>query len=61
MVDGTLAAVRDYREAGRVFMSEADVLFSAALTLIGVFILQTLVLPALLFWGVLSILRRSLD
>jgi hypothetical protein len=60
-VDGAMAAVRDYRDAAAVFLSEADALFAATMTLIGVFVLQTLVLPALLFWGVMSILRRSVD
>lgn len=60
-LDGAVAAVRDYRDAAAVFLSEADALFSSTMTLIGVFVLQTLVLPALLFWGVLSILRRSVD
>lgn len=60
-LDDAFGAVRDYRDAAGVFFSEADALFEAAMTLIGVFVLQTVVLPVLLFWGAMSILRRSLD
>jgi hypothetical protein len=61
LVSEARASVRDYRDAAAVFLSEADALFAATMTLIGVFVLQTLVLPALLFWGAISILRRSVD
>jgi hypothetical protein len=60
-VDDAVAAVQDYRAAAGVFLTEADALFAATLTLIGVFVLRTIVLPVLLFWGVLSILRRSME
>ena len=54
----TLAA---YTQAAAVFRTEATALFEATMVLIGVFVLQSLVLPILLFWGALALLRRSLD
>ena len=51
--------VSAYREAAAVFRSEATALFEATLTLIGIFVLRSLLLPILLFWGVLALLRRS--
>jgi len=53
--------VAAYTQAAGVFRTEATALFEATLILIGVFVLQSLVLPILLFWGVLALLRRSLD
>lgn len=52
-------AVQDYAEAAGVFLNEADALFKAMLTLIGVFVLQSLVLPILLFWGGWVLLKRG--
>ncbi|MDG3041991.1 hypothetical protein [Roseicyclus marinus] len=54
-----VAAVGRYREAAVVLMSQADELFRASLTIIGIFALRTLVLPALLLWGALALMRRS--
>jgi len=53
--------VAAYTQAAAVFRTEATALFEATLILIGVFVLQSLVLPILLFWGALALLRRSLD
>jgi hypothetical protein len=53
-------AVERYTAAVGVFLDRADDLFHASLTLIGVFALRILVLPALLFWGAMTILRQSL-
>ncbi|CAN0476769.1 unnamed protein product, partial [Hapterophycus canaliculatus] len=33
--------------------------FGATLTIIGIFVLRTLVLPALLLWSVMAVLRKS--
>lgn len=54
-----VSAVGRYREAAVVLMSQADDLFRASLTIIGIFALRTLVLPALLLWGALALMRRS--
>lgn len=53
--------VQAYTQAAGVFRSEATALFEATLILIGVFVLQSLVLPVLLFWGMLTLLRRSIE
>ena len=53
-----MAAVGRYRDAAVVLMSQADDLFSATLTIIGVFALRTLILPALLLWGAVALMRR---
>ena len=58
-VSETFGAVGRYRQAAVVLMSEADTLFRATLTIIGIFALRTLVLPALLLWGALALMRRS--
>lgn len=58
MNEAVSAMVR-YREAAVVLMSQADDLFRASLTIIGIFALRTLVLPALLLWGALALMRRS--
>jgi hypothetical protein len=50
-----------YTQAAGVFRSEATALFEATLILIGVFVLQSIVLPVLLFWGLLALVRRSMD
>ncbi|MBF9043337.1 hypothetical protein HKCCE4037_08365 [Rhodobacterales bacterium HKCCE4037] len=68
MIGGFLAAItgaRDsvagYVEAGAVFTREADRLFSATLTIIGIFVLRVLVLPVLLLWSVMLLVRRSVE
>jgi len=53
-------AVERYTEAMGVFLARADDLFAASLTLIAIFALRILVLPALLLWGAMTILRQSL-
>jgi len=58
-VSETLGAIGRYREAAIVLMSQADTLFRASLTIIGIFALRTLVLPALLLWGAMALMRRS--
>jgi hypothetical protein len=60
-ITDTTSAIADYRDAATVFTREATNLFNATLILIGVFVLRSLVLPILLFWGALALLRRSLD
>ena len=55
--DAVIAADR-YRDAAVTLLNEADVLFEATLVIIGVFVLRTLVLPALLLWASLMLLRR---
>lgn len=54
-----VASVARDRDAAVVLMSQADDLFSATLTIIGVFALRTLILPALLLWGAVALIRRS--
>lgn len=53
------ASVQNYVAAAQVFTAQADALFAATLTIIGIFILRTLVLPVLLMWSVMVLLRRS--
>ncbi|WP_084812487.1 hypothetical protein [Jannaschia sp. CCS1] len=53
------ASVQSYVAAAQVFTQQADALFNATLTIIGIFVLRTLVLPALLMWSVMALLRRS--
>nr|WP_210730555.1 hypothetical protein [Roseibacterium persicicum] len=52
-------AVARYRDAATLMMTQADTLFGASLTLIGIFALRVLVLPALLLWGAVALMRRS--
>lgn len=54
-----VASVARYRDAAVVLMSQADDLFAATLTIIGVFALRILILPALLLWGAVALMRRS--
>jgi hypothetical protein len=54
-----MASVARYRDAAVVLISQADDLFSATLTIIGVFALRMLILPALLLWGAVALMRRS--
>lgn len=58
-VTDATASVQSYVAAAQVFTQQADALFSATLTIIGVFVLRTLVLPALLMWSVMAVLRKS--
>lgn len=53
------ASVQSYVAAAQVFTQQADALFNATLTIIGIFVLRTLVLPALLMWSVMALLRKS--
>ncbi len=48
-----------YLQAIGYFLTAADELFSASLTIMGVFALRMLVLPALLMWAGMTFLRRS--
>ncbi|QXT41353.1 hypothetical protein KYE46_04590 [Gymnodinialimonas ceratoperidinii] len=54
------ASVQSYVAAAGVFTQQADALFTATLTIIGIFILRTLVLPILLMWSVMAVLRKSI-
>lgn len=58
-VTDATASVQSYVAAASVFTQQADALFSATLTIIGIFVLRTLVLPALLLWSVMALLRKS--
>ena len=51
-------ATRRYISAGGLLMSRADDVFSASLTIIGVFVLRTLVLPGVLLWAFVGLMRR---
>lgn len=59
LTDAT-ASVQSYVAAAGVFTQQADALFTATLTIIGIFILRTLVLPILLMWSVMAVLRKSI-
>lgn len=58
-ITGASDAVQGYVAAAGVFTQQADALFNATLTIIGIFVLRTLVLPAVLLWSVMALLRRS--
>ncbi len=58
-VEDGMEAVARYRDAAGVFLSEADALFSATMTIIGVYALRMLVLPLVLMWGAWSLLRQT--
>ncbi|OAN84994.1 hypothetical protein A8B78_05685 [Jannaschia sp. EhC01] len=58
LTDAT-TSVQSYVAAAGVFTQQADALFSATLTIIGIFVLRTLVLPVLLMWSVMAVLRKS--
>ena len=60
-VTDATASVQSYVAAAQVFTQQADALFSATLTIIGIFVLRTLVLPALLLWGAMAFLRKSVE
>ncbi|MEJ6390621.1 hypothetical protein [Gymnodinialimonas ulvae] len=60
-ITGARDSVQGYVEAAAVFTREADTLFSATLTIIGVFVLRVLVLPVLLLWSVMVLVRRSVE
>lgn len=51
--------VKGYAKTAVVLTTSADDLLKAALTLIGIFILQNLILPAMLFWGIWTLLKRN--
>ena len=59
-VGDAVKAVGRYGEAASVFLSEVDGLLNSMLVIIGVLALRMLVLPALLFWIFLILMRRSL-
>lgn len=58
-LNGAVDAVGRYRDAAGLFLSEADTIFGATLTIIGIFALRMLVLPAILLWGAMTLPRRS--
>ncbi|MBF9061294.1 hypothetical protein HKCCSP123_19105 [Rhodobacterales bacterium HKCCSP123] len=58
-VGEAVEAVGRYRDAAVLMMGQADDLFRSSLTIIGIFALRILVLPALLLWGALALMRRS--
>ncbi len=58
-ITGASDAVQGYIAAASVFTSQADALFGATLTIIGIFMLRILVLPVLLLWSVMAVLRKS--
>ena len=58
-ISDATTSVQRYVEAAQVFTAQADTLFNATLTIIGVFVLRILVLPALLLWSVMVVLRKS--
>lgn len=60
-ITGARDSVQGYVEAAAVFTREADTLFSATLTIIGIFVLRVLVLPVLLLWSVMVLVRRSVE
>ena len=51
--------IADYMAQAKNILGKAPELLRAALTLIGIFLLRMLVLPALLFWVALSCLKRG--
>ena len=55
----TVEAASRYRQAATLLLQQADALFQASLTIIGIFALRTLVLPALLLWGAVALMRRG--
>lgn len=58
-VSDATTSVQSYAAAAGVFTQQADALFNATLTIIGIFVLRTLVLPVLLMWSVMAVLRKS--
>lgn len=54
----TLEAIGEYRRVDWDIWKEADTLIRASMTIIAVYAVQVLVLPALLLWGMLAVLRR---
>lgn len=58
-VGEAVEAVGRYRDAAILMMGQADDLLRSSLTIIGIFALRILVLPALLLWGSLALMRRS--
>ncbi|MEJ6392526.1 hypothetical protein V8J82_04610 [Gymnodinialimonas sp. 2305UL16-5] len=60
-INGARESVQSYVDAAAVFTREADTLFSATLTIIGIFVLRVIVLPVLLLWSVMVLVRRSVE
>jgi len=60
-VGDAVEAIGRYRAAAVELMANADALFRASLTIIGIFALRMVVLPALLLWGALALMRRSVE
>ncbi|MEL7114655.1 MAG: hypothetical protein AAGP08_03550 [Pseudomonadota bacterium] len=58
-VTETTEAAKRYRDAAGVFFSKADALLSASLTIVGIFILRMILLPALLLWLAASVIRTN--
>ena len=59
-VGDAVKTVGRYSEAASVFLSEVDGLLNAMLVIIGVLTLRMVVLPALLRWIFVALMRRSL-
>lgn len=57
-VGGVLASTGRYLKAIPYFLGEADAIFEAGLTMIGMFILRILILPALLLYGLMRLLPQ---
>jgi len=55
-VGGVLALTGRYMKAILYFLGEAEAIFEAGLTMIGMFILRILILPALLLYGLMRLL-----
>ena len=53
----TASTIANFRETAALFVERADDIFSASLTLIGVFVLRMLVLPLFLLWIGVAVLR----
>lgn len=60
-VGDAVKTVGRYSETASVFLSEADGLLNAMLVIIGVLALRMVVLPALLLWIFMILMRRSFE
>lgn len=56
-ISGVFEQSGRYLEAAQVFAGEADSILRASLALIGIFTLRMVVLPVLLLWGAMSLIR----
>ena len=56
-VGSTATTIANFRETAALFVERADDIFSASLTLIGVFVLRMLVLPLFLLWIGAAVIR----